>query len=59
MKVKPKAKCCEDTPRCKRCPVVLKRLEKAGIAQRTKRGAYRVPDGLSKGDLKPYRARVA
>lgn len=59
MKVKPKAKCCEDKPRCTRCPVVLKRLEKAGVAQRTKKGAYRLPDDLTKRDLKPFRARAA
>ena len=25
-KLKPKSKCCKDSPRCTRCPVVLKRL---------------------------------
>ena len=59
MKVKPKAKCCQETPRCKRCPVVLERLEQAGIAQRTKKGAYRLPDDLRKRDLRPFRARVS
>jgi hypothetical protein len=59
MKVRPKAKCCKDKPRCARCPVVLTRLEQAGIAERTKKGAYRLPDDLTKRDLKPFRARVA
>jgi hypothetical protein len=59
MKVKAKAKCCKDRPRCKRCPVVLERMEKAGLAERTKKGAYRLPDDLTKRDLKPFRARVA
>jgi hypothetical protein len=25
-KLKPKSKCCKDSPRCTRCPVVIKRL---------------------------------
>lgn len=29
-----KKKCCRDKPRCKRCPVTLSRLEKAGYAER-------------------------
>ncbi|MBI5105122.1 MAG: hypothetical protein HZB46_09105 [Solirubrobacterales bacterium] len=32
--VKAKKRCCKDKPRCKRCPVVCKRLEKAGYAER-------------------------
>ena len=32
--VKAKKKCCKDDPRCKRCPVVCKRLVKAGLAER-------------------------
>jgi hypothetical protein len=59
VKVRAKGKCCKDRPRCKRCPVVLERLEQAGIAQRTKKGAYRLPDDLTKRDLKPFRARAA
>ncbi len=59
VKVRAKARCCKGRPRCKRCPVVLERLEKAGIAQRTKKGAYRLPDDLTKRDLKPFRARAA
>ena len=55
--VKPKERCCKSRPRCDRCPVVLTRLEKAGIAERTKKGAYRLPDDLTKRDLKPFRAR--
>jgi hypothetical protein len=59
MKVKPKRKCCQDKPRCKRCPVVLDRMEKAGVAKRTKSGAYRLPGDLTKRELKPFRARAA
>ena len=39
--IKPKKKCCKDKPRCKRCPVVLKKLEKAGYRRTAVRtGAY-------------------
>lgn len=33
-RVKAKKKCCRDKPRCKSCPVVLKRLADAGYAER-------------------------
>lgn len=32
--IRTKKKCCKSRPRCKRCPVVLKQLEKAGYADR-------------------------
>lgn len=38
--VKVKKKCCRDDPRCKRCPVVAKRLERAGWAERTSKRTY-------------------
>jgi hypothetical protein len=41
-KVKAKRKCCQSRPRCKRCPVVLKRLAAAGHAERTGKLTYRV-----------------
>ena len=31
--VKAKKRCCQSRPRCKRCPVVLRRLAKAGVAE--------------------------
>jgi hypothetical protein len=33
--VKVKKRCCKSDPRCKRCPVVAKRLASAGMAERT------------------------
>ena len=54
-KVEPKTKCCKDRPRCKRCPVVLKRLERAGWAERLGSGAYRVDPDLPKKQLKAFR----
>jgi hypothetical protein len=32
--IKAKKSCCKSGPRCKRCPVVCKRLEKLGYAER-------------------------
>ena len=31
--VKSKKRCCKSDPRCKRCPVVMKRLAKTGHAE--------------------------
>ncbi len=54
--IKPKTKCCKDTPRCKKCPVVLKRLEKEGLA--TRQGdKVLVAKDLPKKRLKAARAR--
>jgi hypothetical protein len=38
--VKAKKKCCTSGPRCKKCPVVLKRLSAAGYAERTGKRTY-------------------
>jgi hypothetical protein len=35
--VKAKKRCCQSRPRCKRCPVVLRRLRKAGLAEQAGR----------------------
>ncbi len=35
--MKAKTKCCKSDPRCKRCPVVWKRLSKQGIEDPTKK----------------------
>ncbi|HEX7298265.1 MAG TPA: hypothetical protein VF257_04615 [Solirubrobacteraceae bacterium] len=32
--IKAKKRCCQSDPRCKRCPVVCKRLDKLGYAER-------------------------
>lgn len=54
-----KKTCCKDRPRCKRCPVVLKRLRDAGWAERGEddRRTYRVDEQLPKSALKAARAR--
>ena len=38
--VKPKRRCCRSGPRCKRCPVVCKRLVKQGLASRLDDGRF-------------------
>ena len=55
--VKAKKGCCKSSPRCKRCPVVCKRLEKAGIAVRLDGGRYELPVTLRKKDLRAARSR--
>jgi hypothetical protein len=54
--VRPKKRCCKSGPRCRRCPVVLKRLEEQGLARR-KKGKYLLPRDLKKKRLKAARAR--
>jgi hypothetical protein len=50
--VKAKKKCCKDRPRCKMCPVVLKRLADAGLLEREGRRKYSF-------DAKPSKSAVA
>jgi hypothetical protein len=53
--VKPKRRCCKSKPRCKRCPVVCKRLEKRGLAERLEDGRYELSLTLRKKQLKKAR----
>jgi hypothetical protein len=55
--MKTKKKCCQDNPRCKKCPVVWKRLAKAGYAERTGKLEYRAVSVLPKSALAAARAR--
>ena len=55
--VKAKKQCCKSGPRCKRCPVVLKRLSKEGLAERVGKRSYVVEMPLPKKKLKAARAR--
>ena len=52
-----KKSCCRDSPRCKRCPVVWKRLEKASHAQRTGKREYHVVNVVTKSAMAIARAR--
>ncbi len=54
---KPKKGCCKSDPRCKRCPVVAKRLVKSGLAERRSDGLVQLAAGLKKKQLKAARKR--
>jgi polyferredoxin len=55
--VKTKRRCCKSRPRCKKCPVVCKRLEKEGLAVRQGSRHYLVELSVGKKALKAARAR--
>ena len=52
-----KKRCCRDSPRCKKCPVVWKRLENADLAEREDRRVYHASEELKKKHLKAARKR--
>jgi hypothetical protein len=54
--VKPKKQCCKSKPRCKRCPVVCKRLSKQGLAVKRDDGRYVLSEKLRKKQFKAVRA---
>jgi hypothetical protein len=53
-----KKRCCKSDPRCKRCPVVMKRLSAAGLAERTGRRTY-VVDAPKKAVKRARRFKAA
>ena len=55
--VKPKKRCCKSDPRCKRCPVVLKRLQERGLAERRSDGLVLISVGTTKKQLRSARKR--
>lgn len=56
--IKAKKDCCKDCPRCKRCPVVCKRLAKEGYFERTSKRVF-VPNGkVPKKAIRAARART-
>jgi hypothetical protein len=55
--IKPKKACCKSSPRCKRCPVVCKRLVNEGLAERRSDGIVVVHVGVSKKQMKAARKR--
>jgi hypothetical protein len=55
-RVKAKKACCKSGPRCKRCPVVCKRLERNGMAVRDGKRTWVLVD-VSKPAMKSARAR--
>jgi hypothetical protein len=54
---KPKRGCCTSNPRCKRCPVVAKRLVVRGLARRKKSGLVVISPDATKKQLKAARSR--
>jgi hypothetical protein len=54
---KPKKGCCRSSPRCKRCPVVCKRLVKQGLAERRSDGIVVIFAGVSKKQVRLARKR--
>jgi hypothetical protein len=54
--ITPKKRCCRDKPRCKRCPVVCKRLTRHGVAERLDDGRFVLSVSLSKKRFKAARA---
>jgi hypothetical protein len=55
--VKTKKRCCKSGPRCKRCPVVLRRLEIAGHATKTGKRTYEVGASAKKKVVRAARER--
>ena len=55
--VKPKKRCCRSDPRCKRCPVVAKRLVKKGLAHRRSDGLVVISPAVKKKQIKAARTR--
>jgi hypothetical protein len=53
--IKAKKRCCQSSPRCKRCPVVLKRLARAGLAEREGPRTYVLAAEVRKRDLRKAR----
>ncbi|WP_460459031.1 hypothetical protein [Angustibacter peucedani] len=52
-----KKKCCRDKPRCKKCPVTLKRLAEMGYADREDRRVFVVVPKVPKKVMKVARQR--
>jgi hypothetical protein len=55
--IKPKKRCCKSRPRCKRCPVVCKRLASQDLLAKRSDGRYVVVDVIKKKTYKAARAR--
>ena len=53
--IRVKKRCCKDSPRCKRCPVVWKRLARAGLAERESNRLYVPAKELKKRHVKAAR----
>lgn len=56
-KVTAKKKCCRDKPRCKSCPVVLKRLSDSGHLERLDLRTYKITSKPKKSEMAAARTR--
>jgi aldehyde:ferredoxin oxidoreductase len=54
--VNPKKRCCKSRPRCKRCPVVCKRLVAQGLAEKRPDRRYVLSIAVRKKHFKAARA---
>ena len=54
--IKAKKRCCKSRPRCKKCPVVCKRLQVAGLADKQPNGTFVLHVDVTKKILKKARA---
>jgi len=50
-----KKRCCRSDPRCKKCPVVLRRLERVDLARRVEGRTYVLASDLKKRHMKAAR----
>ena len=55
--MKPKKGCCKSNPRCRRCPVVARRLVKGGLAERRSDGLIVLSPKVTKKQIKAARKR--
>ena len=54
--VKPRKRCCKSRPRCKRCPVVCKRLATQGLAHKRDDGRFVLAKEIRKKQIRAARA---
>ncbi len=50
-----KKRCCKSQPRCKKCPVVLRRLERVDMARRAEGRVYVLSRDVKKRHLRAAR----
>ncbi len=56
-RIRTKRKCCKSKKRCRKCPVVMKRLEKQGYTERLSKRNWVMVEMPPKKTLKAARAR--
>ena len=54
--IEPKQRCCGSSPRCKRCPIVCKRLARVALAEQLDDGRYLLAKEVRKKHLKAARS---